>query len=71
MSDCYWEANIHCLITSTVLSHYFMFNLFTSANLISTSDDTLTATMVVVEQQSGSKYLHVQTVPFSDTYLHM
>ena len=44
------------------------FKLFTSANLISTSDDTLTAMMIGVEQHSGSKYLHVQTVPFSDTF---
>jgi hypothetical protein len=72
MSDCYWEANIHCLFTCTVvLSHYFRFNLFTLANLISTSDDTLTAMMIDVEQHSGSKYLHVQMVRFSDTFTYV
>lgn len=45
--------------TYTVLSHYFMFNLFTFAHLFSTSDDTLAAVMIGVEQRSGSKCLHV------------
>jgi hypothetical protein len=71
MSDCYWEANIHCLFNCTVLIHYYMCNLFTLANLISTSDDTLTAMLIGVEQHTDSKYLHVQTVPFSDTFTYV
>ena len=49
MSEGYWEANIHNLFTCTVLSHYSMFNLITFANLISTSDDTLTAMIIDIE----------------------
>jgi len=72
MSEGYWEANIQRLLTCTVLSHYFTFNQFILANLISTSDDTLTAMMIGIEQHSDSKYnIYKFKRSLLVTYFHM